>query len=324
MKQFCQGGCMEQKQKKDNKKFYNTMRLIGNIIFVPIVAFVLVVSIILFAAKRNNEVPSLFGYSVVKIISGSMRLDRTTGEERPQFAQGKCVIVKVVDTKSLNIGDVIAFYDYMDTDVDSSQLSSNKQTTPNSSSSSNINTSIAGGARNKNQERVAPYSKVIFHRIIDILTPINETDENYGKLFFQTKGDANESADSNWIMEDYVVGKYESSNAFICGIFSFCTSKVGSIVLIVIPSLIMIALLAISMRGEVKEYQMQKKGSKKTVQTDEDILDKLTKDENSVKTEQETKEEQRKREEKERILQEILQDAKKSGNDKKPPPIPKK
>lgn len=313
---------MEQKPKKENKKkFYKTMRLIGNIIFVPIVVFVFVVSIILFSAKMNNEVPSLFGYSVVKILSGSMSIDKTTGEEQPQFAVGKCVIVKVVDTKSLNVGDVIAFYDHMDDDVDTSELNSNKQTTTNNTSSSNVKTSIAGGARNKNQERVAPYSRVLFHRIVAISTPINENDENYGMTFFQTKGDVADPnyPDGNWIMEDYVVGKYESSNAFVCGVFSFCTSKVGSIVLIVVPSLIMIVLLAISMRGEVKEYQMQKNGNEKKVQKDEDIIDKLTKDEDNTKKEQEIKEEEKIKAEKDKILQDILKDAKKSSGVKKPP-----
>ncbi len=316
---------MEQKQKKDNKnKFYKTMRLIGNIIFVPIVVFVFVVSIILFSAKMNNEVPSLFGYSVVKILTGSMSMDITTGEEQPQFAQGKCVIVKVVDTNNLKEGDIIAFYDYMDDDVDTSELNSNKQTSTSNTSSSNIKTSIAGGARNKNQERVAPYSKVLFHRIVSISSPINENDENYGKLFFQTKGDKNTEPDPNWIMEDYVVGKYESSNAFVCGVFSFCTSKVGSIVLIVVPSLIMIILLAVSMRGEVKEYQMQKNGVPQKEQKHEDILDKLTKDEHDAKNEQEKKEEEKKKVEKEKILQDILNDAKKTSNIKAPPKAPPK
>ena len=65
---------MEQneKVKKEKKKLNIALRIIGDVIFVPITIFVLVSTIILFNAKNNNEVPSLFGYSVVKIQSGSM------------------------------------------------------------------------------------------------------------------------------------------------------------------------------------------------------------------------------------------------------------
>ena len=65
---------MEQQRtlKPVNEKFYKTIRILGNILFVPFFLLILLCSILMFSAKSNNEVPSLFGYSAVKILSGSM------------------------------------------------------------------------------------------------------------------------------------------------------------------------------------------------------------------------------------------------------------
>ncbi len=305
-----------EKTEKKGKKFFNVIRIISNIIFIPIFILVLVVSIIMFSAKRNNEVPSLFGYSVVKILSSSMSKDLTTGEEQPQFAKGQFVVVKVVDTKSLNVGDVIAFYSFMDEKVDSSDLDSNKQTTSNNQESSNTNTPIVGGARNDLQKRVAPYSDVIFHRIVAISTPLDTENEFYGKLFFQTKGDANGSADTNWIMEDFVVGKYSSSNGFVCGLFEFCSSLTGSIILVIIPSLIVIAMLGLTIYNQAKDIKKDKLDEENEEELDENkVINKVVEDDAEKK---EKVKAQKTQEQKEQILKDILGNANNTKESKEP------
>ena len=257
--------------KQKTAKFYKIIRIIGDIVFIPFFIIILISSIIMYKAKMNNEVPSLFGYSAVKILSGSMA---------PDFKENDVVVVKVVDPKTLNVGDVIAFYNYLEPQTDRQDLEDNAGNSNSNSSNSNTQTNasslIAGGARNENQKRVAPYSKVYFHRIVKISTPSNPDDKNYEKLFFQTKGDANGSVDSNWIMEDYVVGVYVSNNGFVSGFFQFCSSIGGSITLIIIPSLIIGALLVITLIGEIKKYKKDQEIESNEQEKRNQILDEIT------------------------------------------------
>lgn len=55
----------------------------------------------IFGAKMKGKVPSVFGYSVMNIVSGSM------GEEMPQ---GSYILVKKTDAEKVKVGDVICFY----------------------------------------------------------------------------------------------------------------------------------------------------------------------------------------------------------------------
>lgn len=289
-----------EKTEKKSSKFFNAIKIISNIIFIPIIIIVLFASIIMFSAKRNSEVPSLFGYSVVKILSSSMSKDITTGEEQPQFAKGQFVVVKLVDTKTLKEGDVIAFYKYRP------DLDPNKSELPEVSEST---TPIVGGARNDLQKRVAPYSEVIFHRIVAIDNPLDENDPYHDKQFFQTKGDANASADADWIMEDFVVGKYESSNSFICGLFQFCSSTAGSITLIIVPSIIVIAMLATTIFKQAKDIKFE------NAEEDDNVVFDKPLDDESDKSEKEK--DKQSKEQKEQILKNILSDAEKQKSDLK-------
>ena len=244
----------EKTVKIKNEKFYKTIRILGNILFIPFIFIILVSSILMYSAKMRNEVPSLFGYSAVKILTGSME---------PEFKVDDIVIVKQVNARSLSVGNVIAFYDYMEDGVDEQDLEDNVLKDYVSQNDENKQTSLASffgaGATNENQKLAAQaYSKVIFHRIVNISTPTNPDDPNYGKLFFQTKGDKNTNADDHWIMEDYVVGVYINNNSFIGVLFNFCISPVGTILLIVVPSVLLLVILTINLIGEYKKYKQEK------------------------------------------------------------------
>ena len=58
--------------KKPNETFYKTIRIVGNVLFIPFFIIILFSTILMFSAKMRNEVPSLFGYSAVKILTPSM------------------------------------------------------------------------------------------------------------------------------------------------------------------------------------------------------------------------------------------------------------
>lgn len=113
---------------------------------------VLLVNII--GAKMRGRVPSVFGYSVLNIVSGSM------GEDIPS---GSYILVKRVDPEQVKQDDIISFY----------------STDP-----------LIYGLPNT-------------HRVISEPT-ISED----GKIFFETKGDANPVPDSVMADGDMLIGVF--------------------------------------------------------------------------------------------------------------------
>ena len=61
----------------------------------------LVLVVTLIAAHMRGEVPRLFGYSLINIISGSME---------PEIAPGDYILIKDVDPAEVEKGDIICFY----------------------------------------------------------------------------------------------------------------------------------------------------------------------------------------------------------------------
>lgn len=66
-----------------------------------VMALLVGVIIMTVVSKINNKVPSLFGYSVLKIQTGSMETTLPTGSY---------IIVKKADPKDVKVGDIITFY----------------------------------------------------------------------------------------------------------------------------------------------------------------------------------------------------------------------
>ena len=264
-------GAQNVKTQKDNgqsvKKIYKALRILGNVIFVPFLLIILLSTILMMNAKTNNEVPSLFGYSALRIESPSMM---------PEYKIGDIVLVKQVNAKDLKLYDNIAFYQYLEEDYDTESMPSYN----GSSNGGNYDTNISdfmGNGSSLPDEKVDKYSKVIFHQIVDIRIQDNSQDlQNYGKLFFQTQGTANGSPDGHWVMEDYVVGVMVGHNNFLAGLFNFCTSTTGVILLTVLPSLILIVIMAFNVVSEYKKYKAQKVVETNNAQSDKQIINTIT------------------------------------------------
>lgn len=279
----------EQQSISKNDKFYKTFRIITNCVFVPFLILILISSVLMYKSKVKNEVPSLFGYSAVKILTGSMQ---------PEFKEGDLVMVRVTNPSQIKIGDIIAFYQFVDMNAD---LNEDDLQDYDSSLSGNQNingsTFFGDGASNTAQKQVAKYSKVIFHRVYSVRVNQNPNDKYFKKLFFQTKGDNNDYLDSDyWIMEDYVVGTYNSHNSFLSGFFSFCTSLFGIIILIIIPSLFLIAYLSMDFIREYRKVALETSLQKnkqiklqKSLEEDSKSVDNNKKQDAEILTESELK-----------------------------------
>ena len=84
-----------------------TLKILGNVLFYAAVLFVLSFAVMSIVSKKNNGVAKVAGYAPVVVLTDSM-----VGENPDSFNPGDIIFIKTVkDYSSLNIGDVISFYD---------------------------------------------------------------------------------------------------------------------------------------------------------------------------------------------------------------------
>jgi signal peptidase len=83
---------------KQKSKVMSTITTILSYVIMAILAVIIVITII---AKVNNKVPSIFGYSILKIQTGSMDMTIPTGSY---------IVVKKVSPEDVKVGDIITFY----------------------------------------------------------------------------------------------------------------------------------------------------------------------------------------------------------------------
>ena len=87
---------------KNNHKKTNIILNILKIFFLTIaIVIVLVAGVIIYKANTNpDKVPDIFGYKPMIVLSGSMETSIYTGD---------LVFVKIVDTDTFQVGDIVAF-----------------------------------------------------------------------------------------------------------------------------------------------------------------------------------------------------------------------
>lgn len=76
------------------------IKVAGNVLFGVLLLFMTVLVFFLVQSKYSGEVPSVFGYRVYMVLSGSMS---------PAFDTGSMVFVRPADPVTIEVGDVITF-----------------------------------------------------------------------------------------------------------------------------------------------------------------------------------------------------------------------
>ncbi|MBI2405602.1 signal peptidase I [Candidatus Microgenomates bacterium] len=92
------------------------------------------------------------------------------------------------------------------------------------------------------------------HRIVAV-----ETKE--GKLFYQTKGDANNAPDNGVVAEEKVVGKAIFLLPYIGRLFAFTKSNIGFPLLVIFPALLVIVLEVVNIFKEIRRQRGKSQGS---------------------------------------------------------------
>ena len=93
------------------------------------------------------------------------------------------------------------------------------------------------------------YGSAVTHRVVKV-----QTDDN-GKIYLETRGDANVSSDPHYVKADSLIGKviwYSGRENILNDILSFITGKIGFLLCIVFPVLLVSGMI---MQSAVKNLQ---------------------------------------------------------------------
>ena len=245
----------DKKQKRFS--FYWLCGKIGDILFIPIILISIFSSISMLVQKKQNKPTSFFGYSLVNIMSGSMT---SAG-----FIKGDTVITKKTSVDEIKLGEVIAFYNYRDSldNTTSKKLvvkyNYSNGTKELDTSEENIVFGVELGPLQKVeregektvQDAQKAKASVYFHQVIGIYF------DDYGNVFYQTKGTNNANAD-NYIRSEFVVGEYVETPRILRDVISFCASAKGMIILVCIPLSILVLLQCFSLIKQIEIISIEK------------------------------------------------------------------
>lgn len=226
--------------KKGKNTIYTLAGKIGDIFLIPILLLALVVTLVIFTQNQSNRVPSFFGLSVVKILSGSM--------EDSGFRIGDSVFITKTDTDSLGVDNIIAFYQYKD-DADEGlekiELEDEDDfvevTMPEPENRKHIS-DITGGSY-----------RIVFHQIVGVYQ------DHTGARYFKTKGTSNASSDGVLVRDDFVVGKYLETPIWLRDVLRWISSSIGMICLVCLPLGIMIILQSLALIEQVNFMYIEKR-----------------------------------------------------------------
>ena len=243
---------MSKKRKQGNlgnNSWLNFLDTLTSIVIIPILVLSIICSMIMINAKRSNNVPNIFGFSLVTVLSSSMT--------NSGFEIDDSVMVKQTDPTELQVGDIIAYYKYIE--QTSGNLSDIAQTSMGNGGTANASENLVSDmpdysritswklylnklfsnitytSTEASEKAIRAGSPIIFHQIVDIV-------DYDGYLWFKTWGTSNQHDngdpiyDTYWIREDYVIGKYTHTSSTVRSFLSFASTNTGILWMVEVPS----------------------------------------------------------------------------------------
>lgn len=207
-----------------------------SIITVVIMFFAVIFSIGTIYSAYNKTAPTFFGYSTMRVASGSMSAETITingMEYESGFEIGDTVVIRGVDKTTLKPGDKIAFYVYSQNYIQYHQIGKEEITvSPDTKTKYKMTFGQFFGFQTKELTEAAKNDGMLtFHHITNIYRDTN------GKLWFKTQGSANASKDVWYISEDMIVGIYSKSviGNGVANVVKLLSTSWGLILLLLIP-----------------------------------------------------------------------------------------
>ena len=228
---------------KKQRTLYTLLGKVGDVLLIPVFIISLFVSFYILFQNKGDTVPSIFGYSIVKVLSGSMRKSGFQIDDR--------VIVKRSDTNNLwgdyTGGDIIAFFSYsdpVDKNLEKTKLESKEQTME-------ITQSVSG--RKTLKDLQGKGHKVVFHQIVGVYQDAT------GARYFKTRGTSNGSDDTILIRQDFVIGKYVNTPDLIRSGFKWVASSAGMVTCVCVPLGIMVIFQSLALIEQINFMYVEKR-----------------------------------------------------------------
>lgn len=254
--------------KKYNRKLKTNETLLNNersvpsrifSVFLSVITITVMIFTIIFCvgtiySAYNKTAPTFFGYSTMKVASGSMSASSIIidgVEYESGFDIGETIVVRSVDTKTLKVGDKIAFYAYPKNYNKYHQVGKEEITvSPDTKTKYKLSARQFFGFQTKELTEAALENAMLtFHHITNVYKDTN------GKLWFKTQGSSNSTKDTWYISEEMVVGIFSRSSTgnFVSKVVNLVSTDWGFIVLLLLP----IGLLTIILvRSFIKDLQL--------------------------------------------------------------------
>ncbi len=266
-------------KQQDKRSWYILKKVIGiavDLVLYPLIIMSLLTSMISITARDSTQVRGIFGYSVVTILSGSMKAGGFEvgdvvflKDEKPENITTSIVENAGQENQSvLQLGDVIAFYRYSVGAPSKNSLTKLQPGEELPEIDENVeeiyNSSIKNSAiKNK--------SEVIFHRVVAIYMAVD------GTYFFETRGDSNgivkeeidgetvekedwtKGIDTSLVSEHLIVGKYIKAPEFVTSALTYMITPDGMFWIIIVPLAVIVFLQIIELMTIVFDMATEKK-----------------------------------------------------------------
>ena len=234
----------EKKLLKTVPKWKKVLSVVVDIILIAVCVICCIFGVTSFLFKSKKLPPTFAGYSFMRIKTGSMIA--------AGFDPGDAIVVRRVDTKTLNVGDYIAFYVYANDYNQFHNLETELIEKEQTKHKYPLNIQSFFGMPNETMQTAASFnSSIVFHEIIRVYE-----DEN-GMLWFKTKGKSELREDHWTVSERMVVGLYDGSK--VAQVFSLVlqalSSSSATIFIVGIPLVLMSFMFVIKC---IKNVQLAK------------------------------------------------------------------
>lgn len=294
---------MSKSEAKERSVFSKICSILIDIFIVPVIVIAFVCAILMSSAKANNKVPSVLGNSIVEVLTSSMAVEGG-------FYPGDVLIIdQTVNKDNLQVGDCIAFYApeesgwvtdngdsliifhrivriiYTDETINGAptgkknvkhyvcrgdavgKLSASDGTLiPTQAKKDGLPQDQWGGDYDENGNLYDENG----NRIVNGGYVVKLLDETASK----------DKADLQYVTDEYVVGKFKArAGGFISALVKFCCSEIGIILLVIIPSGIMIAIVATSIVQESRLAKAERETDQLTMAKNISIMNDSPEDE---------------------------------------------
>ena len=247
-------------------KWLSALTIALNVLCVIIVLCSAIVFFSIVNCKAQGVAPSFAGYTSMRISSPSM--------EASGFMEGDTVMARRVDTKTLKVGDVIAYYLYDDITVnDGEALTSLTAESENYETKYSLSfAGFFGGQSGEIKKAARSGALIFFHEIVDV-----RVDDN-GTRWFRTWGTSNlnKMADPDnpeatipdpespiydgwYVSEDMVIGIYDNSGSanFFAGVIGAFDDSSAIVLLLLIPLVIIGVIIILEFLKDIQIYKLQ-------------------------------------------------------------------